>query len=114
LLIDESRDIRIRLVEVLSGEGRVHGIGKNVVTKILAVHDGRKWPVYNSKVQGVLETFGYEIPRGLSEADKYIAYARLMQEFALETKAKDVYALDLFVLDRSGENRKTEKSIRTE
>jgi HKD family nuclease len=102
VLIDDSRPELPRLEEVFSGANKVDFIGRNVLTKVLAAHDGKSWPVYNARVEGVLrQQYGYWIPRGLTEAQKYLAYARLMREFAAETGAGDVYALDRFFLYRS-------------
>ena len=98
ILTDDSTDIRSRLRRVLSGDAKVDGIGSNVITKVLTVHDRTRWPVYNSLVHGVLEGYGYELPRGLSKAEKYLKFAKLMQEFVHDTKAKDVYALDRFFI----------------
>jgi hypothetical protein len=104
ILTDESKDIRFRLQAVLSGDAKVDGIGANVITKILTIHDRTRWPVYNKRVQGVLTGYGYELSRGLSKAEKYLAYAKLMGQFLRDTNAKDVYALDRFFLDRSPKN----------
>src|SRR5208282_2370938 len=104
ILTDDSKDIRSRLHRVLSGDAKVDGIGSNVITKVLTVHDKTRWPVYNSKVQVVLDEYGYELPRGLSKAEKYLAFAKLMQKFMHDTKAGDVYALDGFFLERSRKN----------
>jgi len=105
LLIDESKDIRTRLQSVLSGDAKIRGIDVNVITKLLTIHDRKRWPVYNSKVRDVLREYGFEMPRGLTKTDKYLVYARLMQQLSEEVQAKDMWALDIFVVDRS------EKSI---
>ena len=98
ILINDNREPLARFEEVISGKSKVKFMSMNVLTKVLAAHDEKKWPVYNSKVEGVLRRYGYEIPRGLTPAEKYLAYARLMRKFAAETDAKDVYALDRFFL----------------
>lgn len=101
LLIDESKDIRSRLQSVLSGSGKIRGIGVNVITKLLTIHDRKHWPVYNSRVHDVLnEEYGFEMPRGLTKTDKYLAYAELMQRFSEDTRARDMWALDVFFVDR--------------
>jgi hypothetical protein len=106
LLIDDSKDIRTRLQSVLAGSAKVRGIDINVITKLLTVHDRRRWPVYNSRVHDVLsEEYGYEMPRGLRKTDKYLAYARLMQRFSEATQARDMWALDVFFLDRFQKGR---------
>lgn len=110
IITDDSKDIRYRLDRVLEGDARVDGIAANVITKVLTIHDRTQWPVYNSKVKGVLEGYGYELPRGLSKTEKYLAFARLMQQFVHDTKAKDVYALDPFIVKCSRENRIGERN----
>lgn len=105
ILVDDSRKIEARMQAVLSGPAKVKGIGLNVITKILTAHDGKSWPVYNQRVQGVLEKYGYGIPRGAGKAEKYLAFAKLMQRFVRETGARDMYALDRFFLDSSRSKR---------
>jgi hypothetical protein len=62
--------------------------------------------VYNSRVHDVLsEEYGYEMPRGLTKTDKYLAYAKLMQRFAEAAQAKDMWALDVFFSDRFQKSR---------
>jgi HKD family nuclease len=106
LLIDDSKDIRARLQSVLAGSAKIRGIDVNVITKLLTVHDRKRWPVYNSRVHDVLsEEYGYEMPRGLTKTDKYLAYAKLMQRFAEAAQAKDMWALDVFFSDRFQKSR---------
>ncbi len=105
LLTDESQDIRSRLQRVLSGDAKVRWIDMNVVTKLLTVHDSKRWPVYNSLVRNVLAEYDYEIPRGLAKAEKYLDYAKLMQQFSEAAQAKDMWALDIFFLDRFQKGR---------
>lgn len=98
LLIDETKPIGDRLKAVLDrgGSHAISGLRINTVSKILAVHDPSRWPVYNSPVATTLRHFGYQPPRGGGLAGKYEAYAKLMQEFMKECSARDVYALDWF------------------
>ena len=101
LLTDESKDIRTRLQSVLSGNAKVRGIDMNVITKVLTIHDAGHWPVYNSRAHDVLvREYGYGMPRGLTKTDKYLDYAKMMRELAGATQAKDMWALDILVLDR--------------
>jgi HKD family nuclease len=110
ILTNDTRSIRERLRAVLSGKAKVSGIDRNVVSKILTVHDRNLWPISNSKTDAALKSYGYEMPRGLSKADKYLAYAKLMQQFVRETSAKDMYALDRFFLSRAGRREMTTRT----
>ena len=102
VLVHDSTDIRDRLEAVFSGRNKIVGIDRNVVSKILTVHDRDRWPIYNSKTDAALKKYGYELPRGLSKAARYIAYSRLMQQFMRDTGARDMFALDRFLLEQSG------------
>jgi len=77
----------------------VPGFGVATVSKILASHDPKTWPVYNNRVAAVLDDFGYKAERGAGPAGRYLA-----------CKAKDTLALDAFFLDASGKTEKYKKS----
>jgi len=98
LLVDQSKPIGERLSAVLDRRGshRIPGLRINTVSKILAVHDPSKWPVYNAPVETALRAFGYCPPRGVGMAGRYETFAKLMQDFMAECNAQDVCALDSF------------------
>lgn len=77
----------------------MRGFGLNAASKILASHDAKKWPVYNSPVETVLEYFEYRAPVGVSVGEKYRAFAELMSQFRKESDAPDMIALDCFFYD---------------
>jgi HKD family nuclease len=98
LLVDDAKPIQERLSTILDKRGSFHipGLRLNTVSKILAIHDPSKWPVYNAPVETTLRHFGYKPPRGVGLAGRYEAFAKLMQDFMKECGAKDVCALDWF------------------
>jgi HKD family nuclease len=100
-LVGAERNIPKVLDELLSQNGRLHieGLGVNTISKILAVHDPRRWAVYNSPVADALKKFGYVPPRGASPAEKFIAFTKMMETFKTATGLKDAYALDAFMFD---------------
>lgn len=87
-----------RLSSVLNLDGRysIPGLRMNTISKILAVHNPARWPVYNTPVTFTLHHFGYEPPRRAGLAGKYLAYANAMRGFMKDTGAPDVLALDSF------------------
>jgi hypothetical protein len=89
------------LNEFLSPNGEFHltGLRLNIISKILAVHAPLRWAVYNRPVADALKRFGYVPPRGVSPAEKFMAFTRKMEKFKLATGLKDAYALDAFMLD---------------
>ncbi|MDP9160976.1 MAG: phospholipase D family protein [Acidobacteriota bacterium] len=82
---------------VLDPEGSLHvaGLGLNTVSKIMAAHDPKTWPVFNSRVAAVLKNFGYGSPR-TGKGRKYIAYKNAMAKFMADSGAPDTIALDGF------------------
>ena len=97
-LLDENVGMRQRLAAVLDRNGKFHirGLGLNVVSKILAVHDSQKWPVFNGPVEETLHHFGYEPPRGVGKVGRYLKFAEVMESFRADSAAPDVLALDAF------------------
>jgi hypothetical protein len=96
------------LPSVLNKDGRfyVPGFRLNAVTKFLAAYDPKTWPLFNNRVQGVLDDFGYPKPRGFSAAEQYLAYKEAMEKFLDACKDEvhgelDALALDAFFLYRS-------------
>jgi HKD family nuclease len=95
-LLDETRPVDHRLNAMLLKRGRFHvdGVGLNLLSKVLAVHNPRRWPVFNEPVRQTLKHFDYEAPRGGSKGGKYSAFAELMQRFKREAGARNMLMLD--------------------
>jgi len=95
-LLDETQPVDHRLDAILSKRGRFHvdGVGLNLLSKVLAVHNPRQWPVFNDPVRQTLKHFDYEAPRGASKGGKYRAFAELMQKFKREAGARNMLMLD--------------------
>ncbi len=96
-----------KLSSVLNEDGKfyVPGFRLNAVTKFLAAYDPKKWPLFNNRVQRVLDDFGYSKPRGFSATEHYLAYREAMERFmdACEDGhgELDALALDCFFLHLS-------------
>lgn len=97
-LVDESVPPERRLSAILDpgGEFRIEGIGRNIVSKVLAVHRPKVWPVYNHPVAETLDAFEYQLPRGMAASSRYLAFAEMMRKFMRESGAPDMLALDCF------------------
>jgi HKD family nuclease len=96
-----------KLPDVLNKDGKfyVPGFRLNAVTKFLAAYDPKTWPLFNKRVQRVLDDFGYPKPRGSNATEQYRAYREAMERFmdACEDAqvGLDALALDCFFLHRS-------------
>lgn len=97
-LLDNRLPAGSRLSSLLEKEGAHHirGLGLNVVSKILAVWNIDKWPVYNGPVESTLRYFGYEPPRAAGVTGRYLEFVAVMDSFKTDCGAPDVLALDAF------------------
>lgn len=97
-LVDENVDIVERIDSLLSKTCRTHVsyLGMNMVSKILSAHQPNRWPVLNAPVKKALKSFGYSVPRGLSEGQRYKLFADLMVTFMERSGAPNMYAIDRF------------------
>lgn len=101
-LVDDSKPIEARLSALVDSDGqyRIEGARLNFFSKVLAVHDPRRFTVFNQPIAKALESFGYETPRGYTVAQKYLEFASLMKEFLEESGARNTLDLDAFFYDR--------------
>jgi HKD family nuclease len=83
-----------------NGELHIPGLGIATISKIMASHGRRTWPVYNQRVAARLREYGYESPRGAGPAEKYLVYRRAMHDLMEACAAEDMLALDAFVVFR--------------
>lgn len=97
-LVDEEIDVVDRINSLVDKAERtyVSYLGMNMTTKVLAAHQPEKWPVLNEPVRKTLKHFGYTVPRGLSEGERYKLLADLLNKFMKETGAKNMLMLDRF------------------
>jgi hypothetical protein len=85
-LADDSIPLATRMNEVIN-KGRpyhVFGIGRNIVTKVLAMLHPKKMPVYNQPVEETLRSFGYKIDR------------EAMDSFVKECGQSEMLSIDAF------------------
>lgn len=104
-LVDEDIDIVERVDSLLDSTRRSHVsyLGMNMVSKVLAAHDPHRWPVLNAPVRKALKNFGYTVPRGLTEGQKYKLFADLMTTFVDRSGAPNMYAIDRFFYEYANE-----------
>ena len=71
-------------------------MGRNVVTKVLAMLEPQKRPVYNEAVGQALESFGYRIDQRKSPGEQYDDYCREMRDFVLRCGRMEMLSIDAF------------------
>lgn len=94
VLIDDSLDIAVRVDRALKGDLKIRGVGEALITKILTVHNPKKYFIKNNKIDTVLERFGLELPNRISKGEKYKATNKFLIEICNETGIDDLSILD--------------------
>lgn len=82
----------------LEGEHHVVGLGTNLMSKVLTVHDRHRWPLFNNRVKKTLEQYGYRANWG---ATNYLQFATMMRRILSRTGKPDFWAMDVFCEERS-------------
>lgn len=88
------------LEEILAMDGKYHvrGLGTNLVSKILTVHDQHRWPVFNSRVKKTFAHYGYNAEWG---ATPYLRFSAMMRRILSQESKPDFWAMDVFCEVRS-------------
>jgi hypothetical protein len=88
------------LQEILAVEGKFHvrGLGTNLVSKVLTVHDRQRWPLFNERVKKTLEQYGHRADWG---AKNYLEFAGMMRRVLSRKGKPDFWAMDVFCEVRS-------------
>ena len=92
-LIDDASEVGGRLDEFL----KLKGVGPNLATKILTIHDRKRCPTWNEPVEDTLRDFGVRFPRGLSFGRRYVDFQNEMQTLAKAAGYKDMLDVDVFL-----------------
>jgi len=95
-LLNDPLKTEKRLADVLTGKHHIRGVGINVISKVLAVSNPHKWPVFNKPVAVTLRHFGYVASRGKTRTEKYLEFANAMMGFMSDSATPDTFALDAF------------------
>jgi len=88
------------LESVLHSHGELHirGLGTNLVSKVLTVHNRERWPLFNDRVMTTLGKYGYEAQWG---AAGYLQCAQDLRNCLARTGRMDFWALDVFCENKS-------------
>lgn len=77
----------------MHGEYHVRGLGTNLVSKILTVHDRYRWPVFNNRIKKTFAHYGYNAEWG---AIPYLRFAAMMRRILSKESKPDFWAMDVF------------------
>ncbi len=91
---------RLRAVLHRGGKHHVHGLGMNLISKVLTVSNRRQWPLLNVRVETTLFHYGYQVQW---DASGYLRFAQDMRRCLSKSGGIDFWALDAFCEAKSRE-----------
>jgi HKD family nuclease len=102
-LTDDTLDVAVRVDRALKGDLKIRGVGEALITKVLTVHNPKKYFVKNNKIDIVLERFGLELPKRISKGEKYKATNNFIIKLCEETGIDDLSILDYYLYEAANE-----------
>uniref|UniRef100_A0A832CVL7 Phospholipase D-like domain-containing protein n=1 Tax=Ignavibacterium album TaxID=591197 RepID=A0A832CVL7_9BACT len=97
LLCNENIDIAERYNKALSKEFKLEGANRAFITKILTIHRPDLYYVKNNKSERALRKYGKQLPRGISEGEKYKIMCEELKKLCRKTDIKDLSVLDHYL-----------------
>ena len=103
VLTDETIDISIRFNRAFNGDLYIRGVAVATITKILTLHQPKKYGVNNDKISSVLKKYGIDFPKRISKGEKYKATNKFLIELCNETGIDDLSILDYYLYEAANE-----------
>lgn len=91
---DESVEERYRAA---TEEYKIRGCDKNMITKVLSVHNPQKYMLWNGVTEDIMLKYNIRFERGTKEYQKYGHLCAEFKEIISELKIKDFVVLDLMM-----------------
>ena len=108
VLCDEEIDISDRYNRAFNGDLKIKGVSDALISKVLTIHNPNFYFVKNKKTKNALKKYGLELPRGLSEGEKYKIMCKFLKEICTESGIENFAVLDEYLF-RIGDDTRNEK-----
>lgn len=93
VLCDESIPL-IERFRYANEEGKLNGCANNVLTKVLVVHNPKKYLLWNTVLDTYMKRYGFVFERGTKPWEKYVMLCDYFAELCKEVGIKDFAVLD--------------------
>ncbi len=93
-ICDEQIPIKERIDEALNGKISIDNVSEGFISKVLVVHNPKKYYLHNEVFTDRLRPFGLVLPRGLSFGEKYELTRNILKEIMEETNIDNFAILD--------------------
>lgn len=96
LLCNDDESIEERY-KAATEEHKIRGCDKNMITKVLAVHNPQKYMLWNGVTEDIMHKYDIRFERGTKEYQKYGHLCSEFKDIITELKIKDFVVLDLMM-----------------
>ncbi|PSR08707.1 MAG: hypothetical protein C7N36_21490 [Bacteroidetes bacterium] len=97
LLTNEELDVAERYDEALTGDLAMYGVRDALISKVLTIHNPKKYFIKNGKSDTTLQNYGLELPRGISAGEKYKATCAFLIDVCKDSGIDDLAVLDYYL-----------------
>jgi HKD family nuclease len=101
VLTDDSIDIATRIDRAMKGDLNIRGVKGALISKILTVHNPKRYFVQNKKIDSVLEKYSIQIPKKMSDGERYKAKNKFLLEIIKESDIEDLAILDHYLYEEA-------------
>ena len=93
-LCNDSIPVEQRITDAIEGDYKVFGCGRNIFTKVMTVHNPKKYVVYNDVTKVYLDRVHLHFMRGTKFAEQYRQICQIFSEICKRTDIRDFAVLD--------------------
>ncbi|PTM08200.1 MAG: hypothetical protein DA408_20995 [Bacteroidetes bacterium] len=97
MLTNEELDVAERYDEALTGDLAMYGVKDALISKVLTIHNPKKYFIKNGKSDTTLQNYGLELPRGISAGEKYKATCAFLIDVCKDSGIDDLAVLDYYL-----------------
>lgn len=97
MLCDEDKTIEERY-KAANEEYKIFGCSKNIITKVLTVHNPHKYMLWNGATEQIMRNYNIRFERRTKDHEKYSYMCSEFKEIIDELDIKDFVVLDLMLL----------------
>ena len=95
---NDSIPLKTRVDEALKGKLSIANVGRGFVSKVLVIHNSKKYYLHNKAFKDRLRPFGLALPGGLTFGEKYELTRDILSKIMTETNIDDFATLDQCLL----------------
>jgi HKD family nuclease len=102
-ICDDNIELAVRYDNALNGRYSLRGVKEAFISKVLIIHNHKKYFVKNDKSLKGLKKYGLELPKGLSAGEKYSITNNFLLQICKQTGLQNLAVLDHLLYTKGNE-----------